>query len=252
MYALVLLNDGGGRYRDRRGKDLRLAPGDLFVVFPDHAHQYGPEAGEHWDEVFIAFNGAAFEGWRSHGLDPCRPVWKVDPAGAICVRMLEILKMPSHTLEQSTASAAAIHLLIADVVGRGSPGLEGWLEQARQLLGGGSGSPTPQEIAAKLGMSHDHFRKLFKAATGQSPLSFRRQRRLAQAALKLQRSDLKLDLIAESLGFCDGFHLSKSIKKELGRSPAEFRHKRHDPRLPGINVPHGPPAHQPDATRTQD
>ncbi len=68
MYALVLLLDGGGRYRDRRGMDLRLSPGDLVVVFPEHPHQYGPEPGDDWDEVFIAFKGAAFEGWRAHGL----------------------------------------------------------------------------------------------------------------------------------------------------------------------------------------
>ena len=36
--------------------------GDLLVVFPEHPHQYGPEAGNEWDEVFIAFKGADFEG----------------------------------------------------------------------------------------------------------------------------------------------------------------------------------------------
>lgn len=223
MYALVLLLDGGGRYRDRRGLDLRLSPGDLLIVFPEHAHQYGPEAGEHWDEMFIAFKGAAFEGWRSHGLDPSHPVRKIDSPQIIARRMSGVLKMPSTTLEESTAIAAAIHQLIADVLARHAPGREDRMEKARQLLGGGSESPTPLEVAGMLGMSHDYFRKTFREATGESPSSFRRKRRLAQAALMLQRSDLKLDMIAESLGFCDGFHLSKAFKKEFGKSPADFR-----------------------------
>lgn len=223
MYALVLLLGGGGRYRDQGGMDRRLRPGDLFVVFPEHAHQYGPEAGEHWDEVFIAFKGAAFEAWRSHGLDPAHPIWRINPPQAIARRMLGILKMPATTLAQSTAMAAAIHQLIADLIERRPTGREDWLVKAGQLLGGGGEPPTPPEIARMLGMSHDHFRKVFKSATGESPSSFRRRRRLAQAALMLQRSDLKLDMIAESLGFCDGFHLSKAFKKEFGKSPTVFR-----------------------------
>jgi AraC-like DNA-binding protein len=226
MYALVFLLNGGGRYHDRKGIDRRLSAGDLMVVFPEHPHQYGPEAGDDWDEVFIAFKGAAFEGWRSHGLDPAHPVWRFQDPRAGARRFFEILKMPVASLAQSTATAAAIHQLIADALAQRPPGREDWLETARQLLGGGSEAPAPQSIAAALGMSHDHFRKAFKAATGESPSAFRRKRRLAQAALMLQRSDLKLDMIAESLGFCDGFHLSKAFKAEYGESPAGFRYKR--------------------------
>jgi|LakMenE18May11ns_1017448.scaffolds.fasta_scaffold9788278_2 AraC-like DNA-binding protein len=223
MYALVLLLGGGGRYRDRRGTDRRLAPGDLVVVFPEYPHQYGPESGDDWDEVFIAFKGAAFEGWRSHGLDPSHPVWRVDSLPTMTWRFFEILRMPTSSLEDSTAVATAIHCLIANLLAQRPLAREDWLEKSKQLLGGGNDTPTPQEIAGTLGMSHDHFRKTFKAATGESPSSFRRRRRLAQAALMLQRSDLKLDMIAESLGFCDGFHLSKAFKSEYGQSPAMFR-----------------------------
>ena len=223
MYALVLLLKGGGRYKDRRGIDRRLSAGDLLAVFPEHPHQYGPEAGDVWDEVFIAFKGAAFEGWRTHGLDPANPVWHLGNLPASARRFFEILRMPVASLLQSTAVAAAIHQLIADALAQRPAEREDWLEKARQLLGGGSEAPTPQEIAATLGMSHDHFRKAFKAATGESPSAFRRRRRLAQASLMLQRSDLNLDMIADSLGFCDGFHLSKAFKAEYGQSPSAYR-----------------------------
>lgn len=223
MYALVLLLKGGGRYRDRRGMDRRLSAGDLVVVFPEHPHQYGPEAGDVWDEVFIAFHGAAFEGWRSHGLGPENAVWRLSDWNQNAARIFEILRMPVATLAESTAVAAAIHGLIGSMLESRPPGEEAWLETARQLLAGGGEAPTSQDIAAELGMSYDHFRKVFKTATGETPAGFRRRRRLAQAALMLQRPDLKLDMIAESLGFCDGFHLSKAFKAEFGHSPAAFR-----------------------------
>ena len=74
-------------------------------------------------------------------------------------------------------------------------------------------------------MSLERFRKAFKTATGESPAVFRRRRRLEQAALMLQRPDLKLDLIARSLGFYDAFHLSKAFKAETGDSPEAFRRR---------------------------
>ena len=226
MYALVFLLNGGGRYRDHRGIDRRLSAGDLLVVFPEHPHQYGPEAGDVWDEVFIAFKGAAFEGWRASGLDPMNPAWSLPEPEAWAQRFFEILRMPVASLAQSTAVAAAIHQLVADALELRPPGREDWLEKARQLLGGGVDAPDFPTIAATAGMSYERFRKAFKAATGETPAGFRRRRRLAQASLMLQRSDLTLEMIADSLGFCDGFHLSKAFKAEYNQSPAELRRSR--------------------------
>ncbi len=228
MYALVFLLHGGGRYRDRRGADRRLSAGDLLVVFPEHPHQYGPEAGDDWDEVFIAFKGPAFEGWRANGLEPVNPVWSLAEPRVWARRFFEILRMPHTSLAESTALSAAIHQLIADALARRQAGREDWLVNVCQLLGGGADAPDIPAIAATAGMSQERFRKVFKSATGESPSTFRRRRRLAQAALMLHRSDLKLDMIAESLGFCDGFHLSKAFKAEYGHPPSAARNREMD------------------------
>lgn len=225
MYALVFLIDGGGRYRDRRGVDRRLVPGDLLVVFPEHPHQYGPEAGDDWDEVFIAFQGAAFDGWRSHGLDPAHPVWRPPGAGRWAQRFFALLRQPAATLAQATDLAAEVHGLVADLVASRPSAPADRFEKARRELAGGADAPGLAEVAAGAGMSLERFRKAFKAATGESPAVFRRRRRLEQAALMLQRPDLKLDLIARSLGFYDAFHLSKAFKAETGESPDAFRRR---------------------------
>lgn len=169
MYALVFLLSGGGRYRDRRGIDRRLVAGDLLVVFPEHPHQYGPEAGDDWDEVFIAFKGPAFEGWRASGLDPVNPVWNLSEPELWARRFFEILRMPVATLAESTAVAAAIHQLLADALARRPAGREDWLEKACQLLGGGADAPALPRIAAAMGMSQERFRKAFKVAIGEPP-----------------------------------------------------------------------------------
>ena len=223
MYALVLLLDGGGRYRDRRGADRRLRAGDLIVVFPELPHQSGPEGDDVWDEVFISFEGAAFEGWRAHGLDPAHPVWSLAPHAGWARRFFDLLKMPVTTMPDSCAATAAIHRLIADALAARPAEAANWLEPARQALSGGAGAPSLHEIAANAGMGYETFRKSFKAATGESPARYRRRQRLAQAALMMQRADLSLEMIAGALGFCDAFHLSKAFKQEHGIPPAAHR-----------------------------
>jgi AraC-like DNA-binding protein len=223
MYALVLLLEGGGRYRDRRGTDRRLRAGDWVVVFPDLPHQYGPEPGDVWDEIFIAFEGAAFEGWRAHGFDAAHPVWPLADQEKWARRFSEILGMPSATMSEACALASAVHGLIADALAARPEQAADWLESARQALGGGSGAPSLVEIAAAAGMGYETFRKAFKAATGESPARYRRRQRLAQAALMMRRADLSLEMIAGALGFCDAFHLSKAFKACHGLSPAAYR-----------------------------
>ncbi|MDB6079583.1 MAG: hypothetical protein JWO82_3330 [Akkermansiaceae bacterium] len=226
MYALVLLaGRGAGRFRDQRGNDRRVGAGDLIVVFPDVPHQYGPEAGDVWEEIFIAFDGAAFEGWRAHGLDPALPVWPVEPLEGWARRFSAILTQPVTTRPEACAAAGAVHLLIAEALAARPPdtSTHDWLDAARQALSRGAGAPTLPEIATRAGLGYETFRKTFKAATGESPARYRRRMRLAQAMLMLQRADLSLEMIARALDFCDAFHLSKAFKAQYGHSPAAAR-----------------------------
>ncbi|MES2569418.1 MAG: AraC family transcriptional regulator, partial [Verrucomicrobiota bacterium] len=211
--------------------DRRVSAGDLIVVFPDRGHQYGPEPGDIWDEVFLSFDGAAFEGWRALGLDPAHPVWRLEGGEDWSKRFFHILKMPVTSRPEACAAANAIHLLIADALAArpsASSSLD-WLESTCQALSGGMGAPSLQEIARNAGLGYETFRKTFRMATGESPARYRRHMRLAQAALMMQRADLSLEMIATALDFCDAFHLSKAFKLQYGISPAEHRRKGANP-----------------------
>lgn len=225
MYALILLlGSSRGRFKDKLGTNRRIEAGDLIVVFPDMPHQYGPEPGDSWEEVFIAFEGAAFEGWTAHGLDPAHPVWKLDPLSEWSHRFFELLT-PAASGTDSCRIAAAIHCLIADAIAAKSTTASGppWLETVCQALAAGAAAPSLVETARMSGLGYESFRKAFKSATGESPVRFRSRMRISQAKMLLQRTDLSLEAIAHSLGYCDAFHLSKAFKKETGSSPRDFR-----------------------------
>jgi AraC-like DNA-binding protein len=225
MYAVVLIQSGEGIYRDARGAEIPLVAGDVIIVFPELPHHYGPLPGGRWDEIFIAFSGAAFNAWRAHGLDPAHPVWKVRSVKAETARLLRILESKKETFGEMCRVVASLHELLADwLARRPSTSREpDWLEPARRALAYAQERKSTAEIARQCGLHPDAFRRAFRQHTGESPSEFRRNQRLALARDFLRRRDLSLAQIAEVLGFFDAFHFSKLFKKRFGISPALFR-----------------------------
>jgi transcriptional regulator GlxA family with amidase domain len=55
------------------------------------------------------------------------------------------------------------------------------------------------------------------------PVRYILQQRIRQAQLFLRQTDRTIDDVGETLGFVDGFHLSKVFKKFTGLSPGKYR-----------------------------
>src|SRR4051812_49006260 len=67
-YAIVLVVDGQGSYRDALGTKREINAGDAILIFPELAHSYGPRVGQHWDEIYFCFDGPIFDLWRTERL----------------------------------------------------------------------------------------------------------------------------------------------------------------------------------------
>src|SRR5688572_18258778 len=91
-YALVLMVEGEGYFRDACGTKETLGPGDVVLVYPEIAHAYGPKAGGGWTQVYFVFAGAQFDLWRKKGLlRPERPVWRLGAADYWQQRLASVL-----------------------------------------------------------------------------------------------------------------------------------------------------------------
>lgn len=225
-YALVYLLDGAGRYADARGTQFDVHAGDLITVFPDIAHTYGPGPGQHWSEFYIVFEGPLFDVWRSKGmLDPARPKVHLEPIG-LWLKQLEAVSAGGSDL----LLACRMQQLLADIVehtrqsaiaSRGSA----WLVEAKRLLSAADNRPPlrPQDVAAKLGLSYELFRKRFVQFTGIAPAKFRDARMMDWASQLLTDRNRPLKDIAHQCGFCDEFHFSRRFKQRIGIPPSEFR-----------------------------
>lgn len=85
------------------------------------------------------------------------------------------------------------------------------------------GRPRLEQLAQACNMSVTGFTVMFRRLTGDSPMSFYRNRRLNRAAAALLTSRISLGEIAQDCGFYDQFHLSREFKQRYGVSPRQYR-----------------------------
>lgn len=82
-----------------------------------------------------------------------------------------------------------------------------------------------QEIADECGMSLSAFTRLFKSETGQSPYQYLTDLRMNWACEILLSGNSPMEKIAEMIGYHDRFHFSKTFKRKIGITPAEYRRR---------------------------
>lgn len=82
-----------------------------------------------------------------------------------------------------------------------------------------------EEIATRLGLSPETFRKRFARAVGIPPARFQKQKKIERACAALYQGSLSLKQLASDLGFFDEFHFSKAFKQVVGQSPSVYRRR---------------------------
>jgi AraC-like DNA-binding protein/quercetin dioxygenase-like cupin family protein len=78
-------------------------------------------------------------------------------------------------------------------------------------------------LAEESDLGADCFSKLFKEATGSSPMDHYQHRRLQQACSSLLGTGRTVTEIAQALGYCDAAHFSHIFRRNLGTTPSEYR-----------------------------
>ena len=83
--------------------------------------------------------------------------------------------------------------------------------------------PDLHELLKLSGVSRTHFFRMFKSQTGTTPVEYVKRRRLREALLLLQESDLTIAEIGDKVGWPDQFYFSKLFKSEIGMPPSAYR-----------------------------
>jgi AraC family transcriptional regulator len=84
------------------------------------------------------------------------------------------------------------------------------------------------DLAATAGLSANHFLRVFKLSTGETPYHFLRARRIERARTLLAHGDLPLAQLALECGFANQAHFTAAFSRELGISPGRYRRSTRD------------------------
>jgi AraC-like DNA-binding protein/mannose-6-phosphate isomerase-like protein (cupin superfamily) len=80
-----------------------------------------------------------------------------------------------------------------------------------------------ETLAEMACMSKDHFIRIFKRETGETPNAYIAHRKQEKAELLLITTDLSIKAIATTLGYDDASYFNKLFKKHAGLTPQQYR-----------------------------
>jgi AraC-like DNA-binding protein len=231
-YAAVLVLEGSAEFHQPDTAPLPLSSGDLLLIFPERPHRYGPPPGRTWSETYLVFNGPVFDLWRRQGLlDPARPILQLGQVDYWEKQFQRIAEIPAWLgMEQSLLQVCRLQEMLGEALaGRRQSRLGeaqwAWLQHACRLLDDAPSAVDWDELAARLEMSYEGFRRKFTRLAGTSPGRYHAGAVMRRACELIQRRRLGNKQVAAACGFCDEFHFSRRIRQVTGLSPSEFRRR---------------------------
>lgn len=229
-FAIVFLLDGGGFYEDELVGHRALKQGDALLLFPGVEHSYGCGRDQTWSECFLVFQSGIFAQLEREGLiDRRQPILSPGSAPEVISAFSDIIRDYQRAQRGSDAQfVARIHLLVADMVERHRRHLGGdnhdHMALARALLEEQVHRPLDlEQLARRLGMSYETFRKWFSREAGVAPAQYRALRRIDEAKRLLIADELTLAEISERLGYCDQYFFARQFKQLAKQTPGAFR-----------------------------
>ncbi len=232
-YQILYLIEGEGFFVSAHHTKSVIKSGDIFLLFPNEWHSYGPLKTSAWKSYWIGFKGKNMDDRVLNGfLSPEKPIYHVGYSS-------EIISLYDNALKAAEEEAAYSQQLMAGIVNH-LIGIMYSLERniilnkdharvdminraryrIRETL---ESDLSIQKLAEELGVSYSNFRKLFKEYTGLSPALYQQDLRLQRAKELLSTTKISIKEIAYRLNFESPDYFSSKFRAKTGQKPSEFR-----------------------------
>ena len=229
-YLIHTVISGKGVY-ETGGQRYELGPGDIFLAYPHTTISYCADRTEPWMYYWVGFNGSdAAYILDCAGFSPQNPVMRAAPfAKELRDALLQIYDARGNTLAHSVKMTGRLYGALSLFLENGvQPAAEtdvlaSYTRQAVEYINYRYSYPiTVDDIAAYVGISRSHLYRAFRAVLGQSPKTYLSKFRIKQACLLLERQELSVASIAQSVGYESGLYFSKVFHRIKGTTPTEY------------------------------
>lgn len=232
-YQLVYITQGRGIFETSETGRVRIAAGQVFLLFPGVWHRYRPVRTQGWEENWIGFNGDVARRIMGAFFSPEKAVIRVgydqelrDLIRSVANLMQEVPAGYQQLMAARTMETLA--LVRSRAMSYHSTDREGTqkVQRARHYLLEHSAEPIDMSgLARQFGLSYSRFRSLFKEHTGTAPHQYQLDIRINKARELLCRSSLSITEIAERVGFSSVYYFSRLFKKREACSPSSYRER---------------------------
>lgn len=228
-YSCFLLLSGSGYYYTNNGTKIPIRSGDFVQRIPGVCHSTEIIPDGNWLEFFISFGRTTYDYLRSLDLLPINtPVYKVDFNDTTIKMYSTLLRQ----LKEASDSQLPYMLLKAQEVvlstlqniqhDSSNNTLKETMDEACRLLSSDFNRDIPlKDVATKVNMSYENFRKQFTKHIGLSPSRYRIEQKMKYAKLLLL-SGVSIKETAILTGYSDAYSFTKQFTNSTGISPGRF------------------------------
>lgn len=221
-FTMTYILCGRGRFRFESTPWTELAPGILLYRPAHERFSITRYPSEPWCEFFFTLPAAFSPAFASVAL----PIGVTKPGlhDSVFAQLLRLIGTLSRG-DRLRALSAAVEtvLLFMRTSSRPVVAKRDAIERGIALLS--TGMVDLQEVAQRVGLHYEQFRKAFTTVVGISPREFMMRRRFAAAEDRILRGE-PLSAIAESLGYADYYAFTHQFKKITGLTPTQCRNAR--------------------------
>lgn len=203
------------------GRWQKCGAGQACLAPPHALHAFHAVPGKRWSFAWARYDAEAGKGPLGTSIAPVLARFNSE-AFAAAVRGL-------YHEQQSDPRPAALHHWIELVHGYVVRFAQPWhvedrLTQLWEAVAKKPGEPWHLgELARRAHCSGEHLRRLCRSQLGRSPMQHVTYLRIRHAAGLLTETSLKLEAIADEVGYANPFVFSNTFKKWTGWRPSEYR-----------------------------
>lgn len=234
-YSAIYVISGRGTYSDSTGATGTVSAGTVFQRIPGRKHTVKVDPTVHYCEIFLAFSPWLLDPVAQILLLYQRPVVQAGLDLALIRDLVTAIDALQAARERELPRLYLHHLgLLAALFARSGSATQDdssrqrddWVDEACRLLAEeADGRTTLDQVARRLGLSYESFRKIFRARMGLSPGDYRIRRRMDRARELLVARGESIKEIAYELGYPNASVFSLQFKREIGVSPEHYRRR---------------------------